>query len=353
MLRNGVELVRVATGAGERDAQQHGAQRFGAVEVVLGLKLRRNGAALGRGRIHPHEAGGDALFERCIGEQVTRELPGDEVIERQVLVHGMHDPIAIRINPAAIVQMQPVRIAVTNRVEPIAGLMLAESRAGHELVDQPLVGIDPFVSQKRGKLRRLRRQAGQHERGATGQRRAIGLGGKRQPLLFKLRDDIGINAAFGCGLVGRRLPSRRNEGPVLRILPALANPTTEQIAFLGRKLLLGLLGRHRFIGRVQADEHLTFLRRVGVNRPAAIVLASRRRVRIETKRFLLLAVGAVTDEALVREDRQDFATEVDGFFATTFFRLERRREQQCAHDEQQAGEAGFHVHRSWLSRARR
>ena len=84
----GVVLVRMTPRANQRQAEQGSTQAFHPIEIVLGLKLSRDGATFGSGRVHADKTGRNLLIKRWIGEQVTRKLPGNELIERKVVVEA-------------------------------------------------------------------------------------------------------------------------------------------------------------------------------------------------------------------------------------------------------------------------
>ena len=65
LLRDRIELVVVALGAAERQAEDALAERLDAVGVVVGQVLFRDGAAFVRDHIVALEAGGDELRARC------------------------------------------------------------------------------------------------------------------------------------------------------------------------------------------------------------------------------------------------------------------------------------------------
>ena len=104
-LSDWIVLVRVATRAYKAHTEQRRAHCFHPIKIILCLKLRWNRTALGGGGIHPYKAGGHLLFQGGIGQQITCQLPGDEVVHRQIVVVSFDDPIPVRVDAAAIVQM--------------------------------------------------------------------------------------------------------------------------------------------------------------------------------------------------------------------------------------------------------
>ena len=76
--------------------EEGGAEGLDAVGDVLVAPLLGDAAALVGHAVQPAEGGGQALRPRRAGQQVAGELPGDELVERQVVVEGGIDPVAPR-----------------------------------------------------------------------------------------------------------------------------------------------------------------------------------------------------------------------------------------------------------------
>ena len=83
-LRDRIELVVVALGAAEREAEHRFAERFHAVDVVVGEILLGDRAALVRVHVVALEAGGDELGFGAVRQQVAGELVAEELVVRQV-----------------------------------------------------------------------------------------------------------------------------------------------------------------------------------------------------------------------------------------------------------------------------
>src|SRR3954449_8303947 len=119
----------VALRAPDRQAEPDGAERGGAVEQLLVAELLGIGAAFAIGEGVAIEASRDERLDVAIGEQVARELLGSELVEGQVAVERVDDPIAIAPGPrAGAVLFIAVGIGVAGEVEPPAGPLLAEVR---------------------------------------------------------------------------------------------------------------------------------------------------------------------------------------------------------------------------------
>ncbi len=79
-----VELVVVALAAAEREAEHRFAERFHAVDVVVGEVLFGDRAAFVRVHVVALEAGGDELGFGAVRQQVAGELVAEELVVRQV-----------------------------------------------------------------------------------------------------------------------------------------------------------------------------------------------------------------------------------------------------------------------------
>ena len=121
--------MRVTTRTHKAHAEQRRTDCFHPIKIILRLKLRRDRAALGGSGIHPYKAGGHLLFQRGLRQHVASQLPDEKLIERLIPVEGAHHPVAVRIDGPLIVEVQSVRVAVADSVQPIARLMLAVMRA--------------------------------------------------------------------------------------------------------------------------------------------------------------------------------------------------------------------------------
>ena len=149
-LRNGVELVVVATGAVDGDAHRGGENlRDHVVEIVraggapehvaLGLDLtdevpRAGGEEAGRRekfRVWSLEVGG-------LREHVSGDLFTEELVIGLVGVEGGDDVVAIAPGVGAeLVALKAVGVRVVRNVQPMAGPALAVVRAGEQAVHKP------------------------------------------------------------------------------------------------------------------------------------------------------------------------------------------------------------------------
>ena len=118
------------------------------------------------------------------GQQVAGQLLDRELVERLVVVEGVDHPVAVGPDLAVVVDVDAVRVGVAGGVEPVAAAMLAPVRRSQQLIDVLLVSASGDLGSRRrepGPPRRPgRRQAGQVEADAAGQRAAIGFGSRLQ-----------------------------------------------------------------------------------------------------------------------------------------------------------------------------
>ena len=140
-MRDGVELVIVASRTADRQAEPNGA---GGVNPVFGVHhedFLGDGAAFACGDVAAVESGGDLLFLGGVGKQVAGNLLDGELVEGLIAVEGADDPVAVGPHLAVIVVVQAVGIGVAGGVEPIACTVLAVGLAAHQGVDEIAVGI--------------------------------------------------------------------------------------------------------------------------------------------------------------------------------------------------------------------
>ena len=118
----------VAAGALERQAEHRRADGVHAIDDVFGAELLFDAAAFVGLPVQPVERGGDPLFARGIRQQIARELPGEEITVRQVLIERRDDPVAICRHIALEVVLVSVGVRVAGEIEPIHRHALAVGR---------------------------------------------------------------------------------------------------------------------------------------------------------------------------------------------------------------------------------
>ena len=144
----------VALRAAERAAHPdvgHVAHAVGCVDGEVFLFLD---AAFVGGLQQAVVAGGDALFERGVWQEIAGELLPGELVEWQIGVEGIDDVVAVRGNAVILVAVIADRIGVADQVQPVAGQSFAEAGRGQQFVDQVCPDFVK-VSRLPGQRRRL------------------------------------------------------------------------------------------------------------------------------------------------------------------------------------------------------
>ena len=156
--------------------------------------------------------------------QVAGDLVDRELIERHVAVERGDDPVAVLPDRPGGVDVEAVRVGVAGLVEPEPPPPLAVMGRGQQAIDQALVGVGPGVGQEGVDLLGAGRQAGQVERNAPQQRRAIGLGGGLEPsparAAARMNRSIGLRTQPDERDLGDGRPTRGHERPVRTAAPA-------------------------------------------------------------------------------------------------------------------------------------
>ena len=140
-LRNGIELVIVAAGAVDGEAEERLAD---GADDVLQFVLPDDGFHRGAlllladfvVRPGDEEAGGDQGVGVVRVQGVAGELQPRELVVGEVLVEGVDDPVAVAPGVGAeLVPLEALALAVTGDVEPVARPAFAEVLRRKELLD--------------------------------------------------------------------------------------------------------------------------------------------------------------------------------------------------------------------------
>jgi hypothetical protein len=198
----------------QRAAEPHGRRGVRAVEQAFPARFGGVDAAFVVQHRVAVEAGRDAAFFARVGQQVAGELQLAEAIERHVAVERVDDPVAILPHRARRVEVEAVGVGVAREVEPRRGPAFAVVRRREQAVDGAFVRVGRAVGEEGVELCERRRQADQVERQAPQQRRAIGLGGRREAGALRTRGRERIDRRD----VGswRCRPHRGAVGPMMR-----------------------------------------------------------------------------------------------------------------------------------------
>ena len=132
--RQRVELVIVAAGAGHRHA-------LGAahddIDAVVDDVRRAVEEASSEGQ--EAESGEIPVVLGVLGDLVGGDLQAQELVVRQVLVEGVHHPVAVGVGvgvAALLLEDVAFRVGVAGDIEPVPGPALAKSRSGEEPVHE-------------------------------------------------------------------------------------------------------------------------------------------------------------------------------------------------------------------------
>ncbi len=191
-LGNGVELVIVALGAADRQAQEgRGRGRDHVVQIVQPLLQRQFDV----GAAHDVVGSGDQKAGgRVDARVVAGQLLHDELRIAHVVGEGPNDPIAIRpgVRPG-LVRLITVALAETDHVEPVSSPALAVVGRGEQPVDEFFIRVGRRVVDELLDFIARRRQAEQVERSAADDRCEIGLVGRFERVLFERRQYEGVD----------------------------------------------------------------------------------------------------------------------------------------------------------------
>ena len=241
----------VAAGAADGHAEEDGAGGVGAVLIVHGLHFVGDDAAFVRGDVAALEAAGDLLLHGAVGEQVAGHLPEDELIEAEVFVEGLDDPVAIGPHFAVVIDVEAVGIGVAGGVEPEAGAVFAVLGGGEVAVDELFVGVGGGVGEEGFDVGGLGRETGEIEGEAAGEGAAVGFGSRGETGGFDAGEQELVEGAAGPAGVadgGQRRLGGLLEGPVLLPGGALGDPAGEDLLLLGGDFFVGLRRGHEARG---------------------------------------------------------------------------------------------------------
>ena len=155
VVRERVELVRVALGALRREPQHRLAQAVDAVEHLDHPEFLRDDRSLLVYHAVAEEAGGHDLLLRRVGQKVASDLLHHELVVGHVAVDRGDDPVTPGPHLATKVLLVTVCVGVAGEVEPVPRPLLTESFARKERVNCLLVAAAP----EGGDLLGRRRQA--------------------------------------------------------------------------------------------------------------------------------------------------------------------------------------------------
>ena len=307
LLLDRIELVIVAARAFKGKAEKGRGERLHAVAHVLHAVLFLHAAALAFLLVQAVEGGGQDLVVAGVREQVAGELPGDELVVRQVVVKRLDHPVAPGPDFAFAVHLEAVAVGIAGHVQPVHRHAFAEVFGREQAVHQLRVCGRRLVGDEGRHFLRRGRQAGEVKSDPADERGRIGFG-------------LQLEAAFGETGAHERVDVlllhhaafvlERNEGPVRFVFRALADPLLENRDLRrGEIAQLGLGGRHVVVvGGENALDHLAGIGLAGDDGFLADGALAFIKAQLG---FTLLGIRPVTEETLVREDGPDVAIELE------------------------------------------
>ena len=269
--------------------------------------------------------GGEQLGLRRIRQEVAGELLDRKLIKRQVSIERVDDVVAVGPDAARLIVGVPLGVRITGKIEPAAGPVFAVRRLRELGVHEALIRIRPAVGGEGLDLRQRRRQAGQVERNAAGQREAVGLGLRAELGRLELRKDEAVHGALGPRGVlhrGQRGAPGFLVGPMRRVTGPAGDPAAQEVDFRRGQYLARLARRHDVIvfRRRDPTDEFAFLRMTldygkrpapqGHPRAVRGIEAQALGGTVFRPALAILLVGPVAAEALVGKNRADLSVEV-------------------------------------------
>ena len=268
------------------------------------------------------ECRGENLLVGGMRQEISGDLPGRELIPRQVLIKCGDHPVAPRPHRPLAIDLKAVAIGIAGEIHPVGRHPLAVPRTGQQAIEEFFVGIRRRVSYERRDLGGRGGQPGNVECGPADKRGLVGLGLRRDASLLELRSHNPIDRmrwlwlAGWPGQLGKIWLRDRHERPVRLVQRSLGDPPLEQIdLFVGESADLGFRRRHHRIGIGRGDSCNQFARGniLRHDRPRAAVELTRSLLGdVEPQAGLPVAtVGTVAGKTVVGEDRPNVAVERD------------------------------------------
>ena len=128
LMADRIELVTVTASTLGGEPQKCGSEGVHPVGHVLDPEFLFDAAALIGLTMQSIERRRQALVGGRVGEQITCQLPGHEIVVGKVLIERPDDPVPVRPHRPINVALIAVRIRETSQVQPGGGHSLAEGR---------------------------------------------------------------------------------------------------------------------------------------------------------------------------------------------------------------------------------
>ncbi len=215
-LRDAIELVMVAARARERLREKDLADRIGDVGRDLILPLHEVARVVVVG-IPAEEAGRHHHVLVARRDLVSGDLFLDELVVRLVGGERVDDVVAVAPHVGAgLIVLEPGAVGVAREIQPAARLALGVPRRCEQAIDQPRVRVGRWVGDEVADIGRGRDEAPRVQRRPADQRRAVGVGRRRQPLALDPRQHERVD--------GRAAPCPMRDGRRRRTRHRLIRP---------------------------------------------------------------------------------------------------------------------------------
>ena len=116
MLRHGIVFVIVTDGTASCEPHPCLHRCTCAIDRITIQPFVSDGSAFTRRDVATIETRGDKLILSRFRQEIARELPLCEFIERQILIESFDNPVTIRPHLAFVVQMQTVSVGVSRHI---------------------------------------------------------------------------------------------------------------------------------------------------------------------------------------------------------------------------------------------
>ena len=162
-LRNRVILVVVTATAIQCQPQPGHAGRLDAVDNGFDSPFFGDDSPFAVQSMIAIEAGRHDLCSGRVRQQITRELFDRELIEWQIIVEGINNPVSPGPLIAAAVDLKAIAISIAGEIQPLLRHPFAVSRGLEQSIDDLLISVRRAVFQEVIDFPRCRWQSGQIE----------------------------------------------------------------------------------------------------------------------------------------------------------------------------------------------
>ena len=268
----------------------------------------------------PVESGRQILFFGGIGKQVTRQLPGDELIKPVVLIEGMDHPVTPGPHGPQAIVLIPVAVRIPGQVQPVDRHPLSIVLVCKQTIHRLLIGLIAAILQKGILACYIGGQSRQVDRNPAQQglpiRFLIGL----ETFLPEFGEDEMVDLVahpFLFSGQGQFRFFRWDESPMLFVLCTLPDPFFNDLDLQWTELQIGRRRRHQD-RRIGSRDPVIQFRLSGfsldndVFRGIVLQCGKSSLLDVQAKPgFPLIGIRAVAFEASVGQDGPDMKIEID------------------------------------------